>query len=54
LIWSAFALARARDGINMAARMPMIAMTTSNSIKVKPRRVWVRAGSTWLGFPDSS
>src|SRR5262245_60670300 len=36
----AFSLAFARAGNNKAARMAMIAITTSNSIKVNPRRAF--------------
>jgi hypothetical protein len=36
-VWSPLAFARASVGNNMLARMAMIAITTSNSIKVKPR-----------------
>ena len=35
-----FSLALARAGSNMAARMAMIAITTSSSIRVKPRFVF--------------
>src|SRR5688500_18738418 len=38
LIFCAFSLALASAGSSMLARMAMIAMTTSNSIRVKPRR----------------
>src|SRR5947208_1231437 len=36
LIWFALDLALASAGSSMAARMAMMAMTTSNSIRVKP------------------
>src|SRR6185503_10287464 len=36
-IWCALDLALVRAGSNRAARMAMIAMTTSNSMSVKPR-----------------
>src|SRR5262245_17751511 len=36
LVRSAFSLARARAGSSIAARIAMIAMTTSNSMRVKP------------------
>src|SRR5262245_31486519 len=43
MFWALF-LARPNAGSNMAARMAMIAMTTSNSIKVKaPFGRWRRA-----------
>ena len=35
LVWRACSLARASAGRSMAARMAMMAITTSNSIKVK-------------------
>ena len=35
--WRAFSRARAKTGNRIAARMAMIAMTTSNSISVNPR-----------------
>src|SRR5437870_9047741 len=38
-------LARPRAGSNKAARMPMIPMTTSNSIRVKPPGVGVGQGT---------
>ena len=38
----ALALARANTGNSIAARIPMMAITTSNSIKVNPAR--------WVGF----
>src|SRR5438445_2377328 len=37
IVWRAFSLAWAKTGKRMAARMAMIAMTTSSSIRVKPR-----------------
>src|SRR6266480_6648223 len=40
-----FSLAAARAGNSNPARMAMMAMTTSNSIKVKPRRRGVPGGS---------
>jgi hypothetical protein len=36
--WRAFPLARAKTGNRIEARIAMIAMTTSSSISVKPRR----------------
>src|SRR6185369_11064174 len=44
----AFSLALARAGNNIAARMAMMAMTTSNSINVKARRA-ARTGQGRLG-----
>ena len=38
LIRRALSLAMDRTGSNIAARIPMMAMTTSNSIKVNARR----------------
>jgi hypothetical protein len=37
--WRAFSRARANTGNRMAAKMAIMAMTTSNSIRVKPRRI---------------
>ena len=44
LMARAFARALLRAGSSMAARMAMIAMTTSNSIKVKDLRMVVLQG----------
>jgi hypothetical protein len=41
---SALVLAFANAGSSRAARMAMMAMTTSNSMRVKPRRVEREAG----------
>jgi len=38
-VWRAFSLALANTGNKMAANTAMIAMTTSNSMSVKPRRM---------------
>src|SRR6266540_1263070 len=41
LVWRAFSRAWAKTGNKIAARMPMIAITTSNSMSVNPRRFGV-------------
>ena len=47
----AFDFALERAGKSMAARMAMIAMTTSSSIKVKPVTILVPEGvSEWCAF----
>ncbi|MBM3497413.1 MAG: hypothetical protein FJX74_01975, partial [Armatimonadetes bacterium] len=49
----AFSRARAKTGNRIAARMAMIAMTTSNSISVKPRRVILPSSPwSWDGQPQ--
>src|SRR5205807_1631942 len=48
LVWSALRLALARAGSNMAARMAMMAITTSNSIKVNPRAPRDNFGSVFI------
>jgi hypothetical protein len=51
----AFRLADDRAGSSMAAKMPIMAMTTSNSIKVKARhrREWVEFVSIAMAVNDS-
>src|SRR5215469_2226566 len=39
LVWMAFCLALSSTGTNIAAKMAIIAITTSSSIKVKPLRL---------------
>src|SRR5438552_19078400 len=48
LVWSALRLALAMAGSNMAARMAMMAITTSNSIKVNPRAPGDNFGSVFI------
>src|SRR6266436_7720825 len=48
--WAALFLLAARDGSSNAARMPMIAITTSNSIKVKAEAI-VQYLLTFLFMP---
>src|SRR6267142_7249493 len=43
-VWTALALALARAGRSIAARIAIMAMTTSSSIRVKPRTRRVRPG----------
>jgi hypothetical protein len=49
--WRAFSLARAKTGKRIAARIAMMAMTTSSSMSVNPRLIERRSvGLVLVGF----
>jgi len=54
LVWRAFSRAFANTGNRIAAKMAMIAITTNNSIRVKPLCLRIlRHLSHGLGTPDT-
>src|SRR5688572_24511193 len=54
LVARALSRAWAKTGKRMAARMAMIAITTSSSISVKPRRRWGNSRGFWVEVGTST
>jgi hypothetical protein len=52
LVWRAFSRAWLNTGNRIAARMAIIAMTTSNSIRVKPSRPFKRLKGFIMAHPS--